>query len=108
VVDTGQVADFLRAEPLEGRQVIEELLAPVEPAGVAAEQPASEEAAPPREEPAKDVLADLMVEKELAAPTQQAKPATSAEAPEPGRKIDRSLIDSLLDKEDKPESDRDA
>ena len=108
VVDTGQVADFLRAEPLEGRQVIEELLAPVEPAGVAAERPASEEAAPPREEPAKEVLADLMVEKEPAASTQQAKPAAPAEAPEPGRTTDRSLIDSLLDKEDKPESEDDA
>ena len=73
-----------------------------------AEQAASEEAAPPREEPAKEVLADLMVEKEPAAPTQQAKPASPAEAPEPGRETNRSLIDSLLDKEDKPESEDDA
>jgi len=108
VVDTGQVADFLRAEPVEGRQVIEELLAPAGPAAVAADGPASEEAAPPREEPAKEVLADLMVEKEPPAPTQQAKSASPAEAPEPGRETNRSLIDSLLDKEDKPESEDDA
>ena len=99
-VDTGEVAEFLRAKPDQtGAGVIEELLArPEEP-----QPPAEAAPAPAPPAPAGDVLQELLTQSEdpappAPAPTQPAQPAPTAPARETA---DQSVIDSLTQKDDR-------
>jgi ABC-2 type transport system ATP-binding protein len=107
-VETGEVAEFLRARPDQtGAGLIEELLAkPEEP------QPPAEAAAATPPEPAGDVLQDLLAQSEESAPdapapAPPAEPAKPAPAAPSGEKADQGVIDSLIQK-DEPEKPQDA
>jgi ABC-2 type transport system ATP-binding protein len=105
-VDTGQVAEFLRAEAegtAEGQRLIEELVSGEEPAEPEPAE-AAEAAQPARPEPDRDVLGNLLAEKEEAGtaktgpPGEQTPPPPRPKSPQ----ADRGLIDSLVDQPDQP------
>jgi len=101
-VDTGQVAEFLRAGPAEtGRKVIEQLLASEEEPAPSAPPVEAAPAAQPG--PAQDVLGDLLAEPETpparqdsGRPPQEPEPAKPASPPS----ADRGIIDALTRKDD--------
>ncbi len=111
-VETGEVADFLRAPaPPRPAQVIQELMAPPEPAPEEAAAAAGAEAAgtpPPPIDTRREVVEQLMGDRQ----EPPAPPAEPAEAPAPaadrkppaGQDVDRGVIEELLSggEEEKP------
>ena len=110
VVDTGEVAEFLRAAPPDGKGIIAELVA-------RADEPPPPQAEPAEPQgqkgPAKEVLSELLAEEDRPGPDEgpdeppRPPPAKPRPAGKPG-KADRGLIDSLIDNQPPPESDDDA
>jgi len=98
-VETGQVADFLRArEGEEGRQVIEDLVAPSEaPAAPAAAEPATPPPGPP---PAGPEEAEEVIEELLPAPRPEPAPPRETD-----RDVDRGVIDELVDRPEQEKPD---
>jgi ABC-2 type transport system ATP-binding protein len=98
-VETGQVAEFLRATSAPvGREVIEGLLAKPQEAA-ATEAPAPEPAPPP---PAGEVLEELLSGPREASPQPPSEPAAAPEPAQPapaGKDADRGVIDSLVRKD---------
>ncbi|MCY2932168.1 MAG: hypothetical protein NTV86_22265, partial [Planctomycetota bacterium] len=94
----GGVAEFLRAEEREGSALIRELVASAEPAPEPA--PVVVAKTPPTPAPAAaGVLDELVAPAPAAAASEPAPPP-----PPPGqadRKVDRSVIEGLLDQEDR-------
>ena len=100
VVHGGATASFLQAEEGEGEHLIEQLTRAEAPA------PAVQEGAPARAIPdeRKDVLRELMAEE---SETHKQEAAFLAPAPEAPADVDSSVIDSLIGKEEAPESSED-
>ena len=100
VVAGGEVAEFLRGEPAEGRELIEHLVAgeraEEEPAEAAAAS-AGEAPAPPADKPAEDVIEALMTPGDPAGPQ---PPGTAPAAGEAAKQADRKVIDGLLGKQE--------
>jgi len=107
-VPTGELAGFLRAEqPVEGREVIEELLAGPEAeaeAEVAARQAAAAAPAPSRPQPSRDVIEQLMPQEPPAegADDGQGRAAKAGDAG-PSERVDRGVIESLTDETERDE-----
>lgn len=106
-VETGELAEFLRAAPKQtGRKIIEDLLAkpeqPAPPEAAAEPAPLPEAPSPPAE----DALEKLLTQAdrpapEQAPPRQPAKAAAPAEPAAPKRTVDRGVIDSLTQEDDR-------
>jgi len=94
VVETGQVAEFLRSEADDAREVIADLMAGRRETP-AAEAQAEKPAEPATPEPAKDVLDDLTERKEQVPPA-SAKPTPPPVPDRIDEKVDRGVIDGLL------------
>lgn len=111
VVETGQVARFLRARPdQEPRKVIQELMAPAQaepppPAGPAAGPAPAEPTEPPSR-----VIEQLMPqpeapEAEAAPPPAEKKPTPPTKPPAADQEADRGVIDALIQKPEQETSD---
>lgn len=101
-VSGGQVAEFLRAEPAEGREVITELITAAEPA--VPEQPSEPVPQPTEEQPARDVLAELTVGKEPPPAAEPAHPEPPADETATRQdNADRGIIDGLIGGDSKSE-----
>ena len=136
VVNTGQVAEFLRADQHEGGRLISELVGPAEER---TDEPAAQAPAPePKPQPAKEVIVGLLAGLDVEEPAMGEPPAKEAATgktwpkPElvetqppakeaatdetrptprpakPSPNVDRGLIDSLIDDPKPPEDDSDA
>ena len=106
VVETGQVAEFLRSAADEGREVIADLMTGRREDTTAAEAPAELPAEPATPEPAKDVL-DGLTDRTEDAPTEAQTKAAPTPPPTPGKidgNVDRGVIDGLLG-DDKEKTD---
>ena len=104
-VETGELAEFLRAAPEQtGRKIIEDLLS--KPEQPAPPEAAAEPAPPPEapSPPAEDALEKLLTQAERPAP-EQAPPRQPAKAAAPKRTVDRSVIDSLTQEDDQEQQE---
>ena len=101
VVHGGATAEFLRAEPADGDQLIESLVR---------EQPQAadvvvEQTADPEPEVARDkVLAELLTESPPGSPAASPEPESKRPAPEAPADVDASMIEDLMGEQDTPGS----
>ncbi len=102
-VQTGEVAEFLRAAPDQmGRKVIEELLVRPEPVADSTDQPPVPP--PSRPKPDSGVITELLSEDESAKPAPDQPEATPPPLPRPtpqkDESVNRNVIDELTDRSD--------
>ncbi|HAU37146.1 MAG TPA: ABC transporter ATP-binding protein [Phycisphaerales bacterium] len=102
----GEVAEFLRAEPAEGRQVIEELVSAAQPE-TPEKPPAPASAEPVADRQAAAILQDLLEAGKEPAPEEPAEPDKGTPGKPSFEQTDRGLIEGLMDSDrsdqDKPD-----